>query len=76
MGCLYISVAAPEALVEVNEEGTNAVAATAIESTERVSTGGPPTLPRVRSNRPFIFLIRDIPTGIILFAGRVLDSRF
>ena len=61
MRCLYAGVAAHEALNEVNEEATIAVAATAVESVEKVSRGGPPQTPRVRIDRPFISLIRDIP---------------
>jgi len=32
-----------------------------------------PEVPVVKLNRPFIFLIRDIGTGTILFIGQVMD---
>ena len=54
----------------VSESGTEATAATA------VLVGG--MVPRPETailtvDRPFVFLIRDIPTGTILFMGRVTD---
>jgi serpin B len=33
----------------------------------------PPPLQELRIDRPFIFVIRDVPTGAILFVGRVLN---
>jgi serine protease inhibitor len=32
-----------------------------------------PIVPTVKLNRPFIFLIRDIKTGTVLFIGQVMD---
>jgi serpin B len=52
--------------VRVDEKGTEATAATAV--TELVM-GGPP--PQLRVDRPFLFLIRDNASGLILFLGRV-----
>ena len=67
---LYISGVLHKAFVSVDEEGTEAAAATAvIVGTTSVP---PPPIP-VTLDRPFIFLIRDIPTGAILFVGRVVD---
>jgi serpin B len=57
-----------KALVEVNEEGTQAAAASAAIMTKSV--------PRVRefiADHPFLFLIRERSTGTILFMGRVTD---
>lgn len=59
-----------KALVAVNEAGTEAAAATAVIVVE--TSAPPPPLPVV-IDRPFVFLIRDIETGTILFLGRVLD---
>jgi serpin B len=59
-----------KAFVDVNEEGTEAAAATAviIGLTSMVNTEVQMTV-----DHPFIFLIHDKPTGTILFLGRVLD---
>ncbi len=58
--------------IEVDEKGTEAAAATAIAAP---AGGLPPTgEPRaIRFDRPFVFLIRDDKTGMILFVGRVTD---
>jgi serpin B len=58
--------------VDVNEEGTEAAAATATAMAR--SIGGPFT-PTFRADRPFVFLIRDGKTGTVLFVGRVTDPR-
>jgi serpin B len=55
-----------ETIVSVDENGTYAVAATAVDMVG-------PDVPTVRLNRPFIFLIRDIETGTILFIGQVMN---
>jgi len=68
---LYISAVIHKAFVEVNEEGTEAAAATAVVMT-RASMGGPPVF---RADHPFIFLIRDIRSGSILFLGRVANPQ-
>jgi len=57
-----------KAFVEVNEEGTEAAAATGVAMT--VSA-----VPRFSADNPFLFLIRDRRTGSVLFMGRVLDPR-
>jgi serpin B len=66
---LYIGAMIHRAFVEVNEEGTEAVAVTAIEM-----TGFGPSPPRTfRADHPFLFLIQDNQTESILFMGRVTD---
>ena len=68
-GNLYISEVRHKAFIEVNEEGTEAAAATGVG----ISLTAMPTEPLpVTVDRPFIFLIRDLETGAILFLGRVL----
>jgi serpin B len=57
-----------KAIISVDEEGTEAAAATAII----MPPSAPPPL-TMTINRPFIFLIRESVTGTILFAGRVLE---
>ena len=53
--------------IDVNEEGTEAAAATAVVIGGR---SGPPSFD---GTRPFIYLIRDNATGTILFMGRMMD---
>ncbi len=68
---LLISKVVHKAFVSVDESGTEAAAATAVVMR---ATGIMPEQPvEVTVDRPFILLIRDIPTGAILFVGRVLN---
>jgi serpin B len=61
-----------KAVVEVNEEGTEAAAATAVV----VATPGPVTPVAVfRADHPFVFLIRDRHSGSILFLGRLATPK-
>ena len=71
--CLAISKVIHKAFVSVDEEGTEAAAATAVLVFPVSAAPGPPV--EVAVDRPFIFLIRDRETGSILFVGRVLDPR-
>ena len=70
MSELWLSAVAHKAFVSVNEEGTEAAAATAVATLESPPVEEPII---VTLDRPFIFLIRDEPTGAILFLGRVMD---
>ncbi len=72
MRVLSIGAAVHRGMVNVNEEGTEAAAATAVLTVCSARTK-PPL--EVKVDRPFLFLIRDIPTGTILFMGRVVDPR-
>jgi serpin B len=65
---LYISDVVHKAFVEVNEEGTEAAAATAVAIE---TTGGPEGI--FNANHPFVFLIKDNKSGSILFMGRVMN---
>jgi serpin B len=67
---LFISDVVHKAFVAVDEAGTEAAAATAVIIGE-TALPRPPV--EVTIDRPFIFLIRDIETGSILFVGRVLN---
>ncbi|MEW6229028.1 MAG: serpin family protein [Bacillota bacterium] len=70
---LYISKVIHKAFVEVNEEGTEAAAATAvIMNGKSMMLDEPPVF---RADRPFVFLIRDLRSGSILFMGRLVDPR-
>ena len=71
---LFISAVIHKAYVDVNEEGTEAAAATAVV----VMLGGvPPREERTvfRADHPFIFLIRHNPSGSILFIGRLANPQ-
>jgi len=67
---LSVSDVVHKAFVEVNEEGTEAAAATGIIM--RTTSIGPPPV-TFRADHPFIFLIRENKSGKILFMGRICD---
>jgi serpin B len=72
---LFIAKVIHQANIDVDEKGTEAAAATAV-GMETTGGCGPTTPYRiidVRLNRPFLFLLRDVETGAILFMGRVVD---
>jgi len=67
---LFISGVFHKAFVAVDEAGTEAAAATAVV----ISLKAMPGMPReVSIDRPFLFAIRDIETGAILFVGHVVN---
>lgn len=70
---LYISEVIHKAFVDVNEEGTEAAAATAVVMT--LTAMMPEPKPVFRADHPFIFIIRDKGSDSILFIGRVMDPR-
>ena len=67
---LFISDILHKAFVSVDEAGTEAAAATAVIMS---LTAAPEQPVEVTLDRPFIFLIRDIETGAVLFVGRVAN---
>jgi serpin B len=69
---LFISTIAHKAYVDVNEEGTEAAAVTAVMVDG--SPGPPPDpIPTFQADHPFIFMIVDKNTSGILFLGRITD---
>lgn len=70
---LLISDVIHQAFVDVNEEGTEAAAATAVVMRLAVAPANPEPVPVFRADHPFIFLIQDDETGAILFMGRVIN---
>jgi serpin B len=66
---LFISDVIHKAFVEVNEEGTEAAAATGVVMATRSAV----RYPQFRADHPFVFVIKDNNTGSILFVGRVVD---
>ena len=58
-----------QTFLDVNEEGTEAAAATAVGIGE--TSAGPPT--KITVDKPFIFLLREKHSGSILFIGQLID---
>jgi serpin B len=70
----YISAVLHKAYVDVNEEGTEAAAATGIiMRATAVRIPRPEEPPVFRADHPFVFAIRDNRNGAVLFIGRLAD---
>ncbi len=69
---LYIQTAFHKAFVEVNEEGTEAAAATGVAMGVKSMAFD---FYRFRADRPFLFFIEDAKTGLILFMGRMAEPK-
>ena len=69
--CIYISNAEQMVKIKVDEEGTEAAAATYIEM-QAMKKSLPPPVPKFVADHPFIFVLRDRASGAILFMGRVM----
>jgi len=69
---LFISAVIHKAYVDVNEEGTEAAAATAVVAKHEAMIQVPPAF---RADHPFVFAIRDNRNGSILFLGRVVNPK-
>jgi serpin B len=67
---LFISDVIHEAYIAVDEEGTEAAAATAVVMR---ATSAPLESVQLTIDRPFMFALRDLQTGALLFLGRVMD---
>jgi serpin B len=68
---LFLSKVVHKSFVEVNEEGTEAAAATG--GVMRVTSVQQPRI--FRADHPFLFLIRDRTTGAVIFMGRVVNPQ-
>lgn len=66
-GGIWVSEVMQKTFVEVNEEGTEAAAATSVTMTESLP-------PEIRMDRPFIFAIRERLSGSILFIGKLAQA--
>jgi serpin B len=64
----WIGAAVHKTFIAVDEYGTEAAAGTGMILTTGIHSA-------FWANRPFLFVIRDKPTGTILFLGRVVDPR-
>lgn len=70
---LYISDVIHQTALEMDEKSTRAAAATAIMMSRCAMPMRPPMFNIFRADRPFLVLIRDMETGLVLFVGRVND---
>jgi serpin B len=70
---LFITKVVHKAYVDVNEEGTEAAAATAVVGVRMAARI--PDMSVFRADHPFVFAIRDNKTGSLLFMGRVMNPK-
>ena len=68
---LFIHDVVHPANIDVDEKGTEAAAATAVVMGVTAAPIDPPVT--FRADRPFVFALRDLETGAVLFLGRVTD---
>jgi serpin B len=61
--------------IKVNEEGTEAAAATGVTVTVKSATAWPRPIVTFKADHPFLFFVRDDKTGAVLFAGRLTDPQ-
>ena len=66
---LFVTDVVQKAFIEVNEEGSEAVAATMAAVSNKMMVRNE----RFICDKPFLFLIKDTLTGLILFSGRIAD---
>ena len=73
---LYISNVFHKTFIAVDEKGTEAAAATAVVMMRATAIRGPKPPPiEVRVDRPFVYAIQHVPSGVCLFLGRVTEPR-
>jgi serpin B len=73
---LYISNIFHKTFIAVDEKGTEAAAATVVVMMARSALMSPPPPPiEVKVDRPFVYAIQHVPSGVCLFLGRVTDPR-
>ncbi len=71
---IFISEVVQKTFVRVDEKGTEAAAVTVVDAAE--GGAGPINQPKnFRADRPFLYAIRNMKTGMILFVGRMVDPR-
>ncbi|KAL6614448.1 hypothetical protein ACP70R_036718 [Stipagrostis hirtigluma subsp. patula] len=68
---LFVSGVYHECFVEVNEEGTEATAATGLQPV--ATCGRPPPSVDFVADHPFMFLIKEDVSGVVVFAGQVVN---
>ncbi|MBR5924348.1 MAG: serpin family protein [Bacteroidales bacterium] len=67
---LYVSRVFQKAKIKVDEKGSEAAAVTVIDMKESAYYPGAEVIPEFYATRPFMYLIREISTGAILFMGK------
>jgi len=73
---LYVSQIFHKTFIAVDEKGTEAAAATAVAMMAGTALRSPPPPPiEVKVDRPFVYAIQHVPSGVCLFLGRVTDPR-
>src|SRR6478672_2244643 len=73
---LYVSQIFHKTFIAVDEKGTEAAAATAVAMMAATALRSPPPPPiEVKVDRPFVYAIQHVPSGVCLFLGRVTDPR-
>ena len=72
-GDLFVDDVLHKCFVEVNEEGTEAAAATAVAMSTLTLGDGRPQPVVFNADRPFVFAIRERDSDALLFIGRVAD---
>jgi len=71
---LFISQVLQKAFIQVDEEGTEAAAATAVIMVEK-SMASPEQLRRITFDKPFAYAIWHVPTSTVLFMGRLTNPK-
>jgi serpin B len=74
-GQLYVSAVFHKAFVAIDEKGTEAAAATAVVGARATAVMIEPPPQVFKADHPYLFVIRDVKRGRILFMGRVDDPR-
>jgi serpin B len=72
---LYISNVFHKTFIAVDEKGTEAAAATAVVMMRATAMARPKPPLEVKVDRPFIYAIQHVPSGLCLFLGRMTDPR-
>jgi serpin B len=72
---LYISQIFHKTFIAVDEKGTEAAAATAVAMLAATGLRPAPPPIEVKVDRPFVYAIQHVPSGVCLFLGRVTDPR-
>ena len=69
---LYIAMMRQKAKIKVNEEGSEAAAVTVVGVAATSLGSGPIEYPKAtfHANRPFVYVIREASSGVILFVGK------